>query len=523
MRRRAFLTSLAFGTAGLSGCTGLLGGGEETDTVTPYEVPTDERTTVSPSTPGGPSGVVDPRQWQTKAEPPVLTRLETTPRTLAFAPVGYDTPDGMAFGLRVTATATPDHPVFVQTLLYNTNEYEKTVDRGRFPLLGRTIPTGEYVPPIDDMGDAGPPGDLLFVPTPDHPLHDQTFESIRRGPDGAWHADIFPGDHPQGGTVTVGPRSGIVGEYAVCAGRGDGPLKPGTYILGGPTVSNSASPKQALFATVWNSDSPGPNVGSVFDSSRNPTLGGDPEVQWFHRADERDTRYLLPDRERLELPTRVELYLVNRNEHWTAGAPRLYKREAGRWYDIGPKTTFGVRQHVAEPRTVDERGIATFELHLTHDDDAETGSELGLGYLGGGEYAAVVTVESLDERHGALLDIEAPDLTAWPERDVTVVRDGSTVTVTDPGVSGGEDAAASAVLERVDADPTRYLLDEQIMGQFGAAVRNTFSVVEDGVDTVRYHAGEQLQTISFGRIRDRTVGYDGGSFSISIENTDLIA
>jgi hypothetical protein len=523
MRRRDLLATIAVGTAGVSGCSGLFGSGEdpETETATPYEVPTAERTPRVPVETTAEERTVDLTDWPGAADAPALARFRTTPRTLALAPVRFGTDDGLVFAVRVDATATADHPARIRTLLYNTNDFPKTVQRGRFPLLGRTVPAGTYQSPVARSPGLG---ELYLVPTPSHDIYDRRFESVARDDSGAWRADLHPGDYPQGGTVTVDAGGAVLGDYAVCAGRGGGPLTPGNYWFNGPNTGAAETAEQPLIATVWPTDAPGPATGSRFPRDHDPEFGGETPVRWFHRARAATERYLLPDSERVELPGRLRLWLVNRTDNWYGGVVRFYKRSGGRWYDLGAAGT-GTRslgphqRRVRMPAGVHPTGVAQFERRFA---DGPPAGPDALGYLAGGRYAAVVDADGVDERYGALLDVTGPSLTARPEYGVSVTRDGPVVTVTDSGVSGPGDATATATARRVDTEPAVWLIDEQLMSRYGPAVRNTLTVFADGVETVRYHAADQLQSIQLGRVTGQPVRYDGVTATISLQRHEPV-
>jgi nitrous oxide reductase accessory protein NosL len=528
MRRRDLLSVLAAGTAGLAGCS-LAGDSEPTETVTPAEIPAADRTPIGgrTTTTGGPPDQSHRfEEWVSNRNSPVLTDFETSQRTLALAPLGFDTRDGLTFAVRIAGTATADRPARMQALLYNANSFEKTVRLGRFPLLGRTIPTGRYRNPVS--GARAPDaldGRLVLVPTSNHELVDRTVP-VERGPDGTWHADLHPGDYPQGGRVTISPSGGVLAEYAVTSGRSEGPLVPGRYAFAGSTVTDAPDPLLPVVATVWPTDEPGPQIASAFDPSVDPQFERGESVTWFHQADRSAERYLLPQVEALDLPAQLTARLVNRTDEWYAGSPSLYKRDGGRWHDLGmwgPAERYLVArtERRIEPQDVQPTGIARFRLSLSHGHPANPAT--GIGYLGGGRYAFVVDVPQADERHGALLDIKAPEVTAWPEHGVAVARDGATVTVTDPLVQDGADAALTVVAERVDADPTTYVIDEQVMGRYGAAVRNTLTVFEDGVETVRYHSADSVRTVSFARLREQTVRFDDVTARLSVERSGATA
>lgn len=535
MRRRDLLAALTAGTAGLAGCSLFGGGGDGDPTVTPYDVPSDERTPRDvPTTQEPPRSTpqdtpVRPLEWQHHTRPPATVSFETVPRTLAATPLQYGTRDRMVFALRIGGTATDEHPATVQTLLYNDNDFEKTVNLGRFPLFGRTVPVGTH---SANSERAVGRGELFLVPTARHELVDEAFDALERGPDGYWHADIHPGDYPQGGTATVPARDGVVGEYAVTAGRGDGPLVTGTYRFSGADLAGTTGPTQPVAMTVWNTDSPGPTTDSQFDGLPTP-FDRAPNTQWFHEADASTTRYLVPEREVLELPTRFRTFLVNRTRDWYTGEPTVYKQEGGRWYDLGPRfpveyvdqTSGGEGVGASDvdlAAGVGPDGIADFEMAFAHE-PADAGTGIQLGYLGGGHYAVVVELAELGRSYGALLDIRAPETVAKPQDRVSVSHDGSTVTVTDPGISGSDDAESTAVVERVDADPTRPLIAEQVMGLYGPLVRNTLSVLDDGVETVRYHREDSIQTMSFGDLRGEVVRFEGATVEFSIKDSRRVA
>jgi len=533
MRRRALLSSIAAATAGLSGCSvfDTDDADPDEDTVTPYEVPTDTRTPFDgPTTPSGPEqspgGPRAPEQWLPQLRPPDLVDFETGPRTLALSTLQFGTPDRLTFAARIAAPATTDHPARIQALLYNHNDFEKTVRRERFPLFARTIPNGVHSDPIEQSGSGVErPGQLFLVPTVGHEL-DEPVDGVTRGPEGYWHADLHPGDYPYGGTATVPAEHGIVAEYDVCAGRGEGALASGTYTFHGPDAAAPDSlTTPPVTAVVWPTDAAGPTRPSRFDSRVTSSPGGQPPVEWFHRAGLNAERYLLPDREAAYLPTRLTVRLVNRAEEWYDGQPTLYKQAGDRWYDLGPYSRLFVRNTDLATRDggspvvdtgVDASGVATFDLTLRHEEAASFGS-LDFGFLGGGRYALVVDVRPIDKRYGALLDIEAPTVTAEPLSDVSVTRDGSTVTVTDPDVDGPDDAEATFVATQADPSEAQPLIDEQVMTRYGSTGRNLLSVLEAGVETVRYHTASSGRTASFGRLIDQTVQFRGVAVTVTAE------
>ena len=533
MRRRALLRTLAAATAGLSGCSLLESDDADPDeeTVTPYEVPTDERTPFGdPTTPGGPEQPPGasraPEQWLPRVRPPDLVEFGTGPRTLALSTLQFGTPDDLTFAVRTSDTATSDHPARIQALLYNHNDFEKTVRRERFPLLSRTIPSGVHSDPVGQSGSGGgTPGQLFLVPTAGHEL-DDPIEGVPRGPEGYWHADVHPGDYPYGGTATVPAKQGIVGEYAVCAGRGEGPLEPGTYAFRGPDAATPDSlTTPPVTVVVWPTDAAGPTRPSRFDSDLDPSPGGQSPIEWFHQAGLGTDRYLLPDREVLGLPSSLTVRLVNRAQEWYDGQPTLYKRSGDRWYNLGPYSRLFVRNTDLEPGTdgtqavdtgVDDSGIAAFDLTLRHEAAARTDG-LDFGFLGGGRYALVVDIRLAQRRYGAVLDVEVPPMTATPQPEVSVTRDGSTVTVTDPGVDGPDDAETTFLATQADPSEARPLIDEQVMTRYGSTGRNILSVIEEGVETVRYHSSGSGRSIQFGRLLEAPVTFRGVTVTVTAE------
>lgn len=503
MRRRHLLGLLAAGASGLGGCSGF--GEEENPTVTPYEVPTVTRTIPGSAATPERRAPARPEQWDT-SDPADVVTFQTGPRTLAAGPLRYEPGKKTVVTLRVAETASADGPALIQALLFNSRGTHWNVPLDRFPPFSTTALQGAYAPPVDAPAETTEHAEgLVLVPAPGHELTEREF-TIKRGPQGYWHVDEDISGRVLPEEVEMGSMTGFIGEYWVLGSRGTSGLEPGRYHFG------TDESTQKLTLTLWDSDHPGPNRDSRFGDERQPEFDVGQDIQWFHRADGSTSRYLLPDRERLSLPTTLSARLCNRGEQWITGQPSLYKRVEDQWFRVGITRVLGGLHGAGPPIRPD--GTVEYAIALAHG-PAQVATGPSIGHLGGGRYALVAWTQSVRAQYGMRFDVDAPAVTARPEKQVSVSRNGDTVIVADPELNGPEDIGATAIARRTDG-PARQLIPEQVMGLFGATTRNTLPLFERDVETVRYHSTSRLPSTPVAFSDDWTVRFGGVTADLTV-------
>lgn len=474
MRRRALLTSLGVGLAGLAGCVESSTAPETT--TTGDDQTTDEPTTTPPvERPGLPdeyASVVD---------------LETGPRTYALSPTRRHTDDGGEVALWFERTATPDGPALLRGYLRNTNDFENTFGVEWLPGVGRV----HMQQPRGYDHEAR----LHLAPTENNALATKVPELVR-DESGFWRvADLGPWLQE---TYRMTPGEVVELEYAVVGEPGMDGRPTGTYSL--------EFDDDSLDIAVWDTDSPGPDADSRFAGRDLPNFEGELTTAWFHDAEESTPVYVEPSTERLELDGLVEFEVANHSrDNARCGHWNLYKLVDDEWFRVGPSV------HTADCQLLHPGEREQWPVRAFNAEPVPTGGDcregLTRGYLGGGEYAVVVGYGHPEDESAAFVEFVGDRIEVVPTEDGSVERDGATVTVTadEYGDEGGEDATLT--VERTDDDVEERLIAEQVMGggQFGfesryEALRNALAAFEDGVDRVRVRTDENAA--------ERAVGYD---------------
>jgi len=463
MRRRALLSTVAAGVAGLAGC---VESNETTTTVgrsdtTPTTSPPDETTTTTPrEEPPDP-----PDQYASVVD------LETGPRTYALHPTRQHTDDRADVALWFEQTASDDGPALLKGWLRNANDFENTFRVEWIPAVGRV----HARQPRDLDHEAR----LHLAPTENNELAAEVPDLVR-DESGFWRVeDVGPWMTE---TYRMDPGEVATLEYAVVGEPGMPGRPTGTYEFRGDD--------RTVYLAVWDTDNPGPGESSRFDGRDLPAFDDDVTVGWFHDADSSTQVYVRPSTERLELDGLVEFGVVNHSPdiarcgHWN-----LHKLVDGEWFHVGPVG------HTADCSALRPGERETWALRAFHGDPVDCGSDCHSGFtrghLGGGEYAAVAGYGHPTDESAALVELVGEQVDVTLTEDAVVKRDGDTVTATTDRHGDGDDVPdASLSLVRTDAAEER-IIAEQLLG--GArfrvetpnrALRNALAAIEPGVEEV---------------------------------------
>ncbi|XGI84581.1 hypothetical protein ACEU6E_04855 [Halorutilales archaeon Cl-col2-1] len=424
---------------------------------------------------------------------------ETLPLTLSAQPqvvdrVGLSKPSmhpvfgTVSAGIGITETATQESPAKIEISVVNRNDFEYVYKISE-------------APPYDTKPILyNENGDLLYlVPTPSHPLVNYEDEPYTYAQEGTWRVSEVRDWLPEAFRLESG--RGFVGEYAVVGHHESSGRPTGTYSTQGDG--------ETLSLALWETHSPGPDQESVFENVDVPDLPQTPnrdqddednektetetetETLWFHEADSETQTYLRPSMEKTDLPADIEFEFINRGlKELTDDGTALYKLVDGKWFRIWETYRDRLSESLrAEPDILPPGGTKRYSLHLFH--GKETGCEcqssdaevITADYLSGGRYA--YAVEFGGERHAALLDIEAPELTIEKPDDVEVERKDDTVVV---NTIDSEDVPVSRVRversEETAGNRRRRVIDEQIYNGNHRYLRYSVPFFEDGVEGV---------------------------------------
>jgi hypothetical protein len=493
MRRRTFLLSSAAAMAGLAGCST---GGDETPTLTPPEVPGGGNSTETPV--DGPTDTPHEDPGMSLGEASVAD-LETGPRTLALSPTGYRGPDGAKVAIEVVATATADSPARLRATLANGNDWPNTFRLDDLPPFR----------PVNFARVSGvSPGDretgLYLAPTANHDLLDAD-PAYGRGPEGYWATEDVPPKLPE--TVELDPAKSVTGEYLLLGDPEREGFPTGRYRFDGRETG--------FTITVWNTDRPGPDADSRFAGRDVPGLPGS-ETAWFHGADASTPVFVRPSTEQVSAPGRVEFTLVNHGRDPLGGNPydwTLYKLVDGEWLHVAP-WAIPVPYGRISPGGTFEYALRAFNGQAVPCDDAKS-----VGHLGGGTYAFETgfSRETEDEKvttpvPAAMFDLDAPPVEPRPDDDVTVERDGDTVTVTTPKWDDGDHPPN----ERIEVVPSdrggRRIIPEQLFRRPYGVLRNVVPFFEDGVERVVLRTDAHALWSVEHQSEHRYFTYDGQSY-----------
>lgn len=486
MDRRSLLLSLASGTAALAGCATDSDGDATTDPpagTAETRAPPTTRSTIR-----APSGDDEPGDTQKQPERPEdpmrIVELETTPRTVALSSTWMQTDDEAEVVLWFDRTATDDHPVRVRGWLQNANRYPNTFDI-------------ESISTVGHVHSRQPDGydheaSLHLAPTENNALA-ESVPQVRQNDDGVWIAsDIGPWMTE---TRRLEPGEYVELEYVLVGEPGTPGRPTGTY-----TFTGGDRPIQM---TVWDSNSPGPDMGSRFAGRSVPDFDADLTVSWYHDADRTTPAFVRPSTERLELDGRAEFEIVNNShQQLQCGHWNLYKLVDSEWFHVGPVV------HTLDCRILHPGDRKTWSLRAFNGEAVpceESHRGLTRGYLGGGEYAGVVGYSHQANKSGALVEVVGDAVTVTPTDDVETERDGQTITVTADRY-GDDDRPADATLTLTRAESAdERLIAEQVMRTSGIrpenrSLRNALAVLEPDVETVVVRTDE--------RAVDNVVGYD---------------
>lgn len=494
MKRRSFLSAVVAGTVGLSGCTGLFGGGgtdrdqygvpKRSPTATPTRTPEDD-------------------------DPPDLPRvidLEVGPRTYAVTGFPRLSRRGFDVEMGFSRTGTNDHPPVFAVRYRNTEDVPQIVYPSDLPGPpqwmadhARQLPEGSHEPTMD--GEAT----LALVPVDRNDILDVRPKVARQGT--YWRVAETP---TMGGPddLTVPPGESVVAEFALVGGPRTRGRPPGTYRFG--------NWQRGLGIAVWNSERPGPEADSRFDGET-VAAPGERSVTWFHEADPKTPVYIYPSTERTDPPGLVEFHFVNHSEeNPDCGGWNLYKRHENEWYEIDPRTVTLSRGC----RFVGPGSTTEWSLRAYHGDPVPSEDEgLAVGYLGGGTYAVTAGYGDSTDATGALFEVEADPVGVTADEDVTVRRrEGREVTVAREGVGVDEEPAATVTLSRSEESPERTFVAEQLAQPSRWGIRNALAFFEAGVDRVSFRTAKRppVARPTFRVVPDR-FAYDGGTYELSFE------
>lgn len=501
MKRRSFLSAVVAGSAGLSGCAGLFGGGD-TDR-DQYGVP--ERSTTETPT-ETPRSDEDPASEELSR----VVEFEHVPRTIATT--GFRAVSRPGIGIRsgFSRTGTADHPPTFVTRVTNERDVPAAVSPIELPGVPQWLAEVEPATgPTTDRrvtGTTGTHPSLALVPIDRNDVADVRPELVREG--SYWRlADTFsPGVE---GPLRVEPGGSIVATFAVVGGPRTVRRPPGTYQF--DSYENGVS-----FA-VWNTERPGPRWESRFAGESVPPPS-DRTVRWFHEADPSTRVYVEPSTERTTLPGLVDFHLFNRStEDPGCGGWGLFKRHDGEWFRINPRSAYlgSVCRLVTPGSTVE------WSLRAYHGDPVPSEDEgLAVGHLGGGRYAITAGYGDGTDATGALFEVEAPPVAIGSDGDVTKVRDGPEVRI-EGDLAPHQDPAATVALTRTDADPTERLIAEQLLQPRNWGLRNALAFFEPGVESVAFRAAERppVARSSF-ETTPKRIAFEGRTYEVSVETDD---
>jgi hypothetical protein len=487
LRRRALLAALAGGTTALAGCQARWGPPDD-----PGDDETDEPAT-RPPTSEPPGTHTDPAT--TEPGPPnvgdgfgTAVALETGPRSVALASNYYSRDDGVAVQAAFASPADGAGPTRVEAVL----EY-----RPREPDAGSVTLDLDAVPVVGDprvaSAEDGGRSPLLFAPTEDNELAEYV-PGYERGPDGYWHATETPGSWLPD-SVDLAPGDWLACETHLLAHPETVGFPTGRY----PTAPTGDVPE----LVVWDSDRPGPTTDSRFAGRDPPPVDGS-AVQWYHDATPATPSYLEPETEAAALPADVTLTMVNHTtESLECGHWQVAKLVDGAWYPIGPYV------HTADCRVLEPGGRTRRTFHLAHEapssDSGQSIETTAFGYLGGGTYGVTVGFGHDTGTSGALLALDAPELTLAADEGTTTHRDSDGVTVTSPARA---EADTPATLTLTPGDqPDGRLIAEQLYRRRYAALRNGLAHWTDDVARLVVETSE--------RAVDDALGYDTQSATVA--------
>lgn len=467
MRRRTVLALLA--GAGLSGCSLA----DESSTVTPATVPEQQvrdDSDVGASPPGTwPAGANDvavgDRLGRTLAvytAEPRQAPVQTT--------VGFSTVDG--------------RPTWLLGAIVNTSSSTREVDLDRFPQFS-AVPNA-----VSSDG-----GVLVLAPRPGHE-RSRTRPPAERGSDGRWRLSE-PVDPPWLDTdpVSLDPDERIRFAYALVS-RHDGPgFTTGRYRF--------RRDDRTVTVVVWQSSAPGPDVDSRFSDPALPSLPVEGARIWYHDSGPETAIFLQPSAERVDLPTTVTYRFVNHARTISGTRWLFLKLVDGEWYDLTPAGQSLYRRGLVPG------GVERWDLSLAH--GALSEERTAVGYLGGGDYAFVVDVGYSPVVRAALLSVDAPQVRITPDEDISVDREGATVTVTDASWDHDGTDSARLTVERGDGAGQRRIR-EQVAPHSG--YRNTLPLFEDGVDRVVLRTNQDTVRDVLGREQSLTVRFDGDTYRV---------
>jgi len=473
MKRRALLSTIATGAAGVTALAGCSGESDTSSTTT-------TRTTAGPTTTdSGP-----PQTTERAPEPPetglggaTTAVLETGDRTLSLLDGYRRLPSGLRVDAWLSQTATAKHPAEITATIRNPTRYQTAVQLNG---VGPFSETPVAAPDRRHGADAG----LYLVPTEDHEFATKA-PAIGRD-SGFWYLDDSPGDwHPP--SLQLDPGEVAVGKlWVVTHYQYPGVLAPGRYRFG-----YSDDP---LTIVAWQTSQPGPTERSRFEGADPPEFE-EMSPAWFHDAGPESPVYLQPSTERAETPAQVEFTLHNYTTEPLTGNRydwSLEKQVDGEWYHVEPWA-------IPVPLTpVPPGGTESWTLHAFSGKSVPCEDALDVGFLGGGRYAFQVNLHPKDgPTSAARFDLEGPDVEVTPTDGVQATGSGDTVAVSGPVT--GDRQSGVLVVERADSADER-LIAEQVMRRRNRGLRNTLSFFESGVTRVRLSTLEQVV--------DEAVGFD---------------
>jgi hypothetical protein len=469
IRRRHVLSVLSGGV--LAGCTT----DESEPTVTPAAVPDLADVTEQSDRPS----------TDRSSRRHDVTTLDSLDRTLAVI-LTESTADPPV--LSVALSSGPDRPPLLSGSVENPTSTAIEVDLGRLPTFS-SIPNA--VPEGGSRRDS-----LMLAPRAGHDRR-RYAPPAERGADGWWiRASAFESPWVDTSVVTLEPNERVRFVYAI-VGRQDGAgLKTGRYRFPGRD--------RVVALVVWQTSAPGPDVDSRFSKPSLPPLPNERRTVWYHDSTPEATVYLDPASERVTLPGSVSYRLVNHGRAVLEARWHVLKLVDGDWYDLTPAGQSGSRRRLV-PGAVEQ-----WALSLTRG-AAESGTT-AVGRLGGGRYAFVVDVETVPSVPAALLAVDAPPLTITPDDDLSVSRDGTTVTVTARDEADSE-AATLTVTRQERAD--RRVIREHV--QRHAGLRNTLPFFEDGVERVVLRTDIDTVRNVLGRQQSRSIQVDGDAYRIQTD------
>ncbi|XGI84133.1 hypothetical protein ACEU6E_02475 [Halorutilales archaeon Cl-col2-1] len=432
---------------------------------------------------------------------------ETLPLTLSAHRVF----GSVSAGIGITETATQESPAKIEISVVNRNDFEYVYKISEAPPYDTK--------PILYNQSHDP---LYLVPTPSHPLVDYEDEPYTYAQEGTWHVS--------GGIIDWLPEvfrlesgRGFIGEYAVVGHHNRSGRPTGTYSTQGDGGT--------LSLALWETESPGPDRESVFENVEVPDLSQTPnrdkddednektDTHWFHEADSETQIYLRPSMEKTDLPADIEFEFVNRSRKKVSGNPYgwdLYKLVDGDWFHIAPLIVNLPMSYVYPGDT--ERS----SLHLFHGEglgcECQTpdGKVRDVDRLGGGRYAYTVDFGREGERHAALLDIEAPELTIEKPDDVEVERRGSTVVVSTVDSEDGSDL--SIRVERSDGtEGDRRVIAENIY-RGNSHLRYSVPFFEGGVEAVVVETEKRavFPSLPFSSETSKSYVYKGRTYTAEV-------